>query len=333
MKGAQTAVVCLRSTEDNVLIRACDSLFKFAEKSDANKLLLHEMGATDTLFTLTHHENPIVLRNATMVFGVLSAHRKIHLLLLFHDHRLFYLADIRRHLRKIDCIPHMISLLAPERMFSLFFSLRSIDASLTIDEPLTNEFAVFWLRHMCTDYSTKSQVLSLNVLQPLIRLMNEADPDIKFNSLSTIDRILDDYHARSVVRELNGIEPILNNLKSDYPQITETVCNCLQKLATDPYNRAVIRDIGGLDKMIDFIGLDDTKDVHVHCLNALANLLEDTECLDVSGTIFLYRNSPFVVAYSIQRWAEAIDAVCSRQLCTSCASSSCQSDWTRSEKT
>jgi len=76
VKGAQTAVVCLQSTEDNVLIRACDSLFKFADKSDGNKLLLHEMGATDTLFTLTHHENPIVKRNATMVFGIMSAHRK-----------------------------------------------------------------------------------------------------------------------------------------------------------------------------------------------------------------------------------------------------------------
>ncbi|CAF0826069.1 unnamed protein product [Rotaria sordida] len=246
VKGAQTAVVCLRSTEDTVLIRACDSLFKFADKSDGNKLMLHEMGATDILFTLTHHENPIVQRNATMVFGVMAAH-----------------PDIRRHLRKIDCIPHMISLLSPEH------------------EQLTNEFSVYWLRYMCNDYSTKSQVLQLNVLQPLIRLINETDPDIKFNSLSTVDHILDDFNARSLIRELNGIEPILNNLKSEYPQITETVCNCIQKLATDPFNRAVIRDIGGLDRMIDFIGLDETKDVHVHCLNALANLLEDTECLDL----------------------------------------------------
>ena len=76
VKGAQTAVVCLRSAEDGVLIRACDSLFKFADKSDGNKLLLHEMVATDTLFTLTHHENSIVQRNATMVFGIMSAHRK-----------------------------------------------------------------------------------------------------------------------------------------------------------------------------------------------------------------------------------------------------------------
>lgn len=174
----------------------------------------------------------------------------------------------------------MISLLTPESMIVL--EILFVLLHMNLDEPLTNEFAVFWLRHMCSDYSTKSQVLSLNVLPSLIRLIAENDPDLKFNSLSTIDRILDDYHARSLVRELNGIEPILNNLKSDYPQITETVCNCLQKLATDPFNRAVIRDIGGLDKMIDFIGLEETKDVHVHCLNALANLLEDTECLDVS---------------------------------------------------
>ncbi|CAF1281159.1 unnamed protein product [Didymodactylos carnosus] len=244
IKVAQTAVVCLQSTEDTVLIRACDSLFKFADKSDNNKLTLHQMGATDTLFTLTHHENPTVQRNATMAFGLLAAH-------------------VRRHLRKIDCIPHIVSLLSPEH------------------DRLTNEFAIYWLCQMCTDYSTKSAVLSLNVLQPLIRLVDELDPDIKYYSLATIEKILDDYHARSVVRELNGIEPILNCLKSDYPQITEAACNCIQKLATDPLNRAVLRDNGGLDKMIDFIGQDDSKDVHVHCLNALANILEDTECLDL----------------------------------------------------
>ena len=151
---------------------------------------------------------------------------------------------------------------------------------------------------MCGDYSAKSQVLSQNSLQPLLRLINDTDPDLKYNALSTIDRILDDYHARGLVRELNGIEPILSNLKSDYPQITETVCNCLQKLATDPQNRAVIRDIGGLDRMIDFIGLNETKDVHVHCLHALANLLEDTECLDVRSmstafSIVIHANPSF----------------------------------------
>jgi armadillo repeat-containing protein 3 len=76
VKGAQTAVVCLQSTEESVLIRACDALFKFADKSDANKVMLQEMGATDTLFTLTHHDNSIVQRNATMAFALLAAHRE-----------------------------------------------------------------------------------------------------------------------------------------------------------------------------------------------------------------------------------------------------------------
>ena len=88
VKGAQTAVVCLRSTEESVLVRACDALFKFADKSDGNKLMLHEMGATDVLFTLTHHENTFVQRNATMVFGVMAAHRKTSLVCFGDDRSL-----------------------------------------------------------------------------------------------------------------------------------------------------------------------------------------------------------------------------------------------------
>jgi hypothetical protein len=122
VKGAQTAVVCLQSTEESVLVRACDSLFKFAEKSDGNKLLLHEMGATDTLFTLTHHENVLVQQNATMAFGILAAHGNDEctrttsiLFIVFVLVFALYLADVRRHLRKIDCISHMVSLLSAER--------------------------------------------------------------------------------------------------------------------------------------------------------------------------------------------------------------------------
>lgn len=117
VKGAQTAVVCLKSSEDNVLIRACDSLFKFADKSDGNKLLLHEMGATDSLFELTHHENPIVKRNATMVFGLMSSHRERLMLPHCSSTGFIFVADVRQYLRKFDCIPHMISLLSPERKF------------------------------------------------------------------------------------------------------------------------------------------------------------------------------------------------------------------------
>ena len=47
-------------------------VFEFLS-GDNNKLLVHQLGATPTLFTLINHEERVIQRNATMVFGLLSA--------------------------------------------------------------------------------------------------------------------------------------------------------------------------------------------------------------------------------------------------------------------
>ena len=72
---ANTAVLMLESPEEEVLQKACESIFKFCEKSDNNRLIVHELGATAKLFALISHEERVISRNATMAFGTLSAHR------------------------------------------------------------------------------------------------------------------------------------------------------------------------------------------------------------------------------------------------------------------
>ena len=86
----------LDSPEDEVLQKTCESIFKFCEKSkllfsvvhdhvfikifsrlfcfkgDTNVLNVHELGATPKIFNLLSHEDRLVQRNATMVFGILS---------------------------------------------------------------------------------------------------------------------------------------------------------------------------------------------------------------------------------------------------------------------
>lgn len=64
----------LESPEEDVLQKACESIFKFCEKSDNNKLAVHELGATNKLYSLLNHEERVIQRNATMAFGLLSAH-------------------------------------------------------------------------------------------------------------------------------------------------------------------------------------------------------------------------------------------------------------------
>lgn len=63
----------LESPEDEVVQKACESIFKFCEKSDQNKLMVHELGATAKLYELLSHEDRQVQRNSTMAFGLLSA--------------------------------------------------------------------------------------------------------------------------------------------------------------------------------------------------------------------------------------------------------------------
>ena len=84
----------LESPEDEIVQKACESLFKFCEKSthyfnstrwwgywinfftnqgDNNKLIVHELGATAKLNELLNHEDRSIQRNATMAFGILSS--------------------------------------------------------------------------------------------------------------------------------------------------------------------------------------------------------------------------------------------------------------------
>jgi hypothetical protein len=95
-RQANTVVLMLDSPEDEVLQKTCESIFKFCEKSkllfsvvhehvfikifsrlfcfkgDTNVLNVHELGATPKIFNLLSHEDRLVQRNATMVFGILS---------------------------------------------------------------------------------------------------------------------------------------------------------------------------------------------------------------------------------------------------------------------
>lgn len=46
-------------------------------KGDGNKLIVHELNATQKIFALTNHEERVIQRNATMALGVLSSNCNI----------------------------------------------------------------------------------------------------------------------------------------------------------------------------------------------------------------------------------------------------------------
>ncbi|KAM6167119.1 LOW QUALITY PROTEIN: armadillo repeat-containing protein 3-like [Erethizon dorsatum] len=72
-KEAATVVLMLSSPEEEVLAKACEAIYKFALKGEENKATLLELEAVEPLTKLLTHEDKIMRRNATMIFGILTS--------------------------------------------------------------------------------------------------------------------------------------------------------------------------------------------------------------------------------------------------------------------
>ncbi|KAK1188306.1 ARMC3 protein, partial [Pygoscelis papua] len=245
-KTAATVVLMLSSPEEEVLAKACDALYKFASKGDENKVTLLGLGAVEHLYKLILHEDPIVRRNAIMVFGIMASNH-----------------DVKKLLRELDVTNSLISQLAPE------------------EDVVIHEFATLCLAHMAVEYTTKVQIFEQGGLEPLIRLLGSPDPDVKKNSVECIYLLVQDFQSRAAVRALNVIPPLLELLKSEYPVIQLLALKTLEVISKDRETRIILGENKGLDCLLKILETNEFSDLHVEALAVLGNCLEDVHTLQL----------------------------------------------------
>ncbi|XP_017597052.1 PREDICTED: armadillo repeat-containing protein 3 isoform X3 [Corvus brachyrhynchos] len=223
-KTPATAVLMLSSPENEVLAKACDALYKFASKGDENKLTLLGLGALEHLYKLLSHEDPIVRRNAVMVFGIMASNH-----------------DVKKLLRELDITNSLISQLAPE------------------EDVVVHEFATLCLAHMAVEYTTKVKIFEQGGLEPLIRLLGSPDPDVKKNSveclyllvqelsdlhieaLAVLGNCLEDVHTLQLIQLTGGIKKLLSFLEiSTVPGIQKNAAKAITKAAFDAEIRKIL---------------------------------------------------------------------------------------------
>ncbi|XP_025252537.1 armadillo repeat-containing protein 3 isoform X3 [Theropithecus gelada] len=243
-KKAATVVLMLRSPEEEILAKACEALYKFALKGEENKATLLELGAVEPLTKLLTHEDKIVRRNATMIFGILSSNN-----------------DVKKLLRELDVMNSVIAQLAPE------------------EEVVIHEFASLCLANMSAEYTSKVQIFEHGGLEPLIRLLSSPDPDVKKNSMECIYNLVQDFQCRTTLQELNAIPPILELLKSEYPVIQLLALKTLGVITKDKESRTMLRDNQGLDHLIKILETKELNDLHVEALAVIANCFEDMDTM------------------------------------------------------
>ncbi|XP_069715612.1 armadillo repeat-containing protein 3 [Phaenicophaeus curvirostris] len=245
-KTAATVVLMLNSPEEEILVKACEALYKFASKGDENKLTLLGLGAVEHLCKLISHEDPVVRRNAIMVLGTMAS-----------DY------DVKKLLRELDVTNSLISQLAPE------------------EDAVVHEFATLCLVHMAVEYTTKVQIFEQGGLEPLIRLLSSPDPDVKKNSVECIYLLVQDFQSRAAVRALNVIPPLLELLKCEYPVIQLLALKTLEVISKDRETRIILGENKGFDCLVKILETNEFSDLHVEALAVLGNCLEDVHTLQL----------------------------------------------------
>ncbi|XP_061291971.1 armadillo repeat-containing protein 3 isoform X3 [Bos javanicus] len=243
-KKVATVVLMLNSPEEEILAKACEAIYRFALKGEENKATLLELGAVEPLTKLLTHEDKIVRRNATMIFGILASNN-----------------DVKKLLRELDVVNSVIARLAPE------------------EEVVIHEFASLCLANMSVEYTSKVQIFEQGGLEPLIRLLSSPDPDVKKNSIECIYNLVQDFRCRATLQELNAIPPILDLLKSEYPIIQLLALKTLGVITNDKASRAMLRENQGVDQLIKILETKELNDLHIEALSVVANCIEDMDTM------------------------------------------------------
>ncbi|XP_069770712.1 armadillo repeat-containing protein 3 isoform X2 [Narcine bancroftii] len=241
-KNVQTMVLMLDSPEDEILLKACEALYKFAEKGDENKMNLLTLGALPRLAKLVPHEDKQIHKYATLAFGVMATH-----------------SQVRKSMKHLDVLPSIIACLAPD------------------EEVVVQELATLCLASMSIDFTSKLEIYEKGGLEPLIRLLSSPDPDVQKNSIECISNLIKDAMARSAFTEMTGIIPLLDLLNSEYPVIQRLALETLITMSNDTDSRMVLFQNEGHENLLRVLDNLEFSDLHADTLLVLANCLEEPD--------------------------------------------------------
>ncbi|KAI4806938.1 hypothetical protein KUCAC02_017728 [Chaenocephalus aceratus] len=247
-KTPETVVLLLSSQEEDILVKACEAIYTFAEKGDDNKFYLLGLGALEPLCKLISNNNRLVRRNAVMALGIMATN-----------------GEVKSALKKKDVIPSIIDKLSLE------------------EDTVVHEFATLCLASLSVDFVCKVQIFDNKGLPPLIQLLSSPDPDVKNNSLEIIFNLVQDQKSRRAVHESGGIPPLLELLNNtDFSDLhagtLQVVANCL----SDSESLQLIHKDGGLKRLMEFVLTPNTPAIQsnaVKCITRVAHSSENRKLL------------------------------------------------------
>ncbi|KAG5445236.1 Armadillo repeat-containing protein 3 [Clonorchis sinensis] len=245
LREAESAILLLNCSENEVVACACDALYKFLSKNDNNKRLLLKQNLCQNLLPLLSSGDKLVRRNALSILGLISSFK-----------------DATDVIRKVpNYLALLRKLLNPEEFDN------------------TREFTLLILKNLCDDSSTVGDVVQEKLIPPIVECLNCLDPDVKKNALDALLKMNKDFEVRSALATTSTLQLLLDQLRSEFPSIQNTALLVFARMTTDSTIRSQLQKMNAFDTFIDLLGKPELNDLHLAALSVIEHLLEDVNCV------------------------------------------------------
>jgi len=239
----RTLLILLESPEPAITLTALDSLTKYAEQAQKNRVNLLNSDITRILFKriTAQPTNPDIKRASIACFAASTEVLEAH-------------ADMKRK----DVIEGLIRLLGP-------------DESVEVHDE-----AAFALANCAKDFGNKAMIRKCGGIKALFNLLESVDPDVKKNAALALASVLEDFSNRSEIRYLGGLPAIVELLSSEFREIQSNALLSVIRCAEDHCNRIEFRKLYTVKKIFDLL-TPEMQELHQLCLQAISTCLEDVE--------------------------------------------------------
>uniref|UniRef100_A0A8C7X6X4 Armadillo repeat containing 3 n=1 Tax=Oryzias sinensis TaxID=183150 RepID=A0A8C7X6X4_9TELE len=236
-KSPETAVLLLNSPEEEVIVKACDAIFTFAEKGDENKLSLLGLGALEPLIRLISHSSRAVRRGAVVALGSMALNKCLHESLWSRCSK-DYKSRLAFH--KLGGIPSLLELLKS-------------------DFPVIQHLALGTLQCVTTDPDSRRTFREEQGFDRLMDVLsNPVKTDLHAAALQTLSNCLSDSQMVKLVHKSRGLTRLLHFLLApNAPGVQSAAVDCLTKVAQSAESLQLLHEEGTEKVLAQLLSVDD----------------------------------------------------------------------------
>ncbi|CAI9561347.1 unnamed protein product, partial [Staurois parvus] len=177
-KKAETAVLMLQSPEEEILTKACDALYKFAQKDDVRKLMRKLDIIPSLIARLVPEEEVVVHEFATL------------------------------------CLAHMATDYSNKAKIFELNGLEHLIRLLGSPDPDVKKNSVECIYLLAQDFQSRSAVCENNAVPPLLELLKSDYPVIQQLSLKALCSISCEAECRLALKENQAMDHLLKILEA-----------------------------------------------------------------------------------------------------------------------